>query len=133
MALLSTDPVGRLLTADGDRDLSAGRSQFAAGLVAFAQGANARIKLIKGELFVNRTLGVPYVENAYVTADEALIGQGFDEAKARRAFTTAIAATPGFGSLTSMVIAFDKTTRGMTVTWAARTAFGDASSTVEVG
>lgn len=131
--MLSTDPVGRLLDADGDLDLSAGRAQFASGVTAFAQGANARILLIKGEWFLDRTVGVPYIENPHVTADEALIGQTFDEAKLRRAITSAIAGTPGFGSLSSMAIAFDKTTRRASITWTARTAFGDVTSTVTVG
>lgn len=131
--MLSTDRVARLLTADGDINISAGRGQFASGLTAFIQGANARILLIKGELILDRTKGVPYAENQYVKPSEALIGQKFDEAKARRAFTTAIAGTPGFGSMLSMAIAFSKETRGLTLTWRAATAFGDTEVvTVEV-
>lgn len=132
MALLSTDPVGRLLDADGDIDISTGRTRFASGLTAFAQGANARIRLVKGEWFLNRAVGVAYAQNAYVTAAQALLGAAFDEAKARREFTTAISGTPGFGSMVSMVIAFGKATRKLTVTWTARTSFGDVTSTVEV-
>lgn len=131
--MLSTDPAGLLLDAGGDLDISAGRLQFASGLAGFAQGANARIQLIRGEWFLDRALGVPYIEGRFVTADQALIGQPFLDAKARQAFTAAIAATPGFGSISSMTIAIDKVTRRMTVTWSARTAFGDVASTVEAG
>ncbi len=126
--MLSTDPVGFLLDADGDLDISAGRLQFAAGLVAFIQGANARILLIKGEWFLDREAGVPVVENDFVRPSEALVGQRFDEQKARRAFTSAISGTPGFGSLTSMAIVLDKVTRELAVTWSAQTAFGDTGA-----
>lgn len=130
MAIASTDSVVRRLTADGDLDISAGRSVFLAGLEAFVVGANARMTLVRGEWFADRTRGMPYRENAYVTADEALLGQAFNESKARLAYTAAISETPGFGALVSMAVTFDRTTRRLTVTWQARTQFGDTPVTV---
>lgn len=131
MAIASTDNVVRRLTADGDLDISAGRSVFLAGLEAFVVGANARLRLVRGEWFADRTRGMPYVENAYVLATDALLGQAFDEAKARLAYATAIRETPGFGELLVMQLAFDRVTRRLTVTWQARTAFGDTPVTVQ--
>lgn len=131
-ALLSTDRVALLLDADGDLDISAGRLQFTSGQTAFAQGADARIKLIRGELFFNRKIGVRWVENDEVEPGEALIGQAYDEAKARREITAAIAGTPGFGALVSMSLAFNPATRRLAIAWHARTAFGDVTSSVEV-
>lgn len=134
MALLSTDAVAILLDAAGDVDISAGTLQFAAGLAGFVQGADARIKLIKGEMAAVGILGgVPYVEGVTVKPSDALVGQRYDEPKARRAFTAAIAETPGFGSMTSMQIAHDKTTRHLAVTWSAKTNFGDVEATTEAG
>jgi hypothetical protein len=131
MALASTDAVVRKLTADGDLDISAGRSQFLAGLDGFVIGANARMKLVRGEWFNDRTRGMPYVENDYVGASEALLGQPYDEAKARLAYTAAITETPGFGQMLQMRLAFNATTRRLLVTWQARTAFGDTPVTVQ--
>lgn len=130
MTLASTDPVVRKLTADGDLDLTAGRSQFLSGLDGFVVGANARLKLVRGEWFADRRRGMPYVENAYVDATEAILGQPFDEAKARLAYTAAISETPGFGALLRMELAFLSTTRRLIVTWQARTVFGDTPVTV---
>jgi hypothetical protein len=130
-AIASTDAVVRKLTADGDLDISAGRSQFLAGIEAFVVGANARMKLVRGELFSDRTRGMPYVENDYVLASAAILGQPFDEGKARLAYTAAIGETPGFGAMLSMAITFNATTRRQAVTWQARTQFGDTPVVVQ--
>jgi len=74
---------------------------------------------------------VPYVENANVTAAQALMGQGYDEAKARRAFTEAILDTPGALAVTSMSLVFNTATRRLAITWSASTQFGDVTSSVE--
>ena len=130
MTIASTDPVARRLTADGDLDVSDGRSQFVAGLEGFVAGANARLRQVRGAWFADRRRGMPYYENAYVGPTEAILGQAFDEPKARAAYAAAIAETPGFGALLRLELAFDRTTRRLTVTWQARTAFGDTPATV---
>lgn len=130
-ALASTDAVVRKLTADGDLDISAGRSQFLAGLPGFVVGANARMKLVRGEWFADRARGMPYVENDHVDASTAILGQPYDEAKARLAYTDAISETPGFGSMLLMRLAFNPATRRLLVTWQARTQFGDTPVTVQ--
>jgi hypothetical protein len=130
-ALASTDNVCRKLTADGDLDISAGRSQFLSGIEGFVAGVHARLRLVRGEWFANRQRGMPYRENAYVPTSEAILGEVFDEGKVRSAYAAAIAETPGFGELLLMEIAFNRTTRRLTVTWSARTAFGDTEPTTE--
>jgi len=133
MALLPSTPVVRLLDASGDLDLSTGRAQFAAGLVAARQGVGSRILLIRGEWFLNRADGVAYVENTYVTADEALIGAPFIEGKARREFTRAILDAPGVVEVITLAFVYSVTTRRLTVTWLARCSFGGTvGETVEV-
>lgn len=129
--IASTDSVVRKLTADGDLDVSAFHSQFLAGLQAFIVGANARLQLVRGEWFADRGRGMPYRENAYVLPDDALLGQPFDESKSRLAYTAAISETPGFGELLKMEIVFNRTARRQTVTWQARTQFGDTPVVVQ--
>lgn len=129
--LASTDNVARLLTADGDLDISANRSSFVAGLAGFVQGANARLQLVRGELFSDRSRGLPLVENDHVKASEAILGQPFDEVKIRTAYTAAIADTPGFGKMLKMVVTFTASTRRTLVTWQARTQFGDTPVVVQ--
>lgn len=131
--MLSTDHVGFLLDGDGDLDVSAGRLQLASGLVGAAQGVNARLELVRGEWFANRAAGVAFYENAYVTASQAILGQAYSEAKARREYRAAILDCPSIAAVTRLELAFNGATRKLTVTWAARTAFGDTlTGTAEV-
>lgn len=131
--MLSTDAVARRLTADGDLDISAGRSQFVAGLDGVAAGIRARLELIRGEFFWDRAAGVPYLENDYVTARDALLGQAFNEARARTAYAAALLSTPGALKIGRLDIAFDSRTRACRITYQVSTIFGDtAVTTVEV-
>ena len=123
--MLSTDHVGFLHDADGDLDLSTGRLQLAAGLAGAKQGVDARIRLVRGEWFLNRAAGIAYYENDYTTAAQALLGQRYDEGKVRREFRAAILDCPSIAAVTRLEIAFNPSTRKLTVTWAARCAFGD--------
>ncbi len=126
MALLITDPVGILLTSDGSIDRTAGRSSLARGLVGFRQGVHVRMQMVRGELFYNLEAGRPYVERrGIVPASAALLGQRFDQAKARTAFRQPIIDTPGFGEILTLVIGFEVRTRRLSVSWAARTIWGD--------
>lgn len=132
--LLSTDPVARRLTADGDIDVSSGRTALVAGIEGFTAGAQARLQLVRGELFTNRRRGMPYLENRYVPARDALLGSSFDERKVRAAFRDALSDTPGFDRLLRLEVVFDAKTRRAAVTWQARTVFGDTPiTTSEIG
>ena len=131
--VLSTDAVARRLTADGDLDISAGRTQFVAGLEGVAAGIKARLDLIRGEFFADRFAGMPYLEGIYVPARDALLGQAFDESKVRTAYAAAILSTPGVYRTKRLDIAFNNRTRKCSVTYVASTIFGDtAVTTVEV-
>lgn len=125
MALLINEPVGILLTADGEIDRSAKTMQFARGLDGVVQGVRVRMLLVKGEWFLDQSKGVPYLERDLVTASEALLGQRFNETKALAAFRTPILATPGVLSIAKLAVAFTAATRTLAVTWRARTVFGD--------
>ena len=79
----------------------------------------------RGELFYDRTRGVPYLENEHVAPADALLGQPFDEGKLRRAYESAIMDTPGAQRMLRFEVSFDGRARKATVTWQARTVFGD--------
>lgn len=131
--MLSTDKIGLLLDEDGDLDagaLSAG--ELSTGLAAVAQGIQARILLCKGEWFLDLEEGVPWFEGDTVPSSEALIGGRFDEARSRDLIADEILDTPGVTSIVSLAVTFDARTRVMTVTFKARSIFGDAEGTVEV-
>lgn len=122
--MLSTDPIDLLLDANGDIVIGSDLS-WAKGVPAVAQGIRIALQLFRGEWFLDLDEGVPYLERDGVTADEALLGQKFDEQRALTAFREAILRAPGVNSITALAIQFDHATRKMTATWSVRTEFGD--------
>lgn len=121
---LKSDPIDLTLT-DGDIDLTGGRLSFTSGIGAVAQGIRIRLQAFRGEWFRNLDSGVPYWQE--------LLGQKFDEAKARRIFREAIRAAPGVGEILKLAVTFDAKTRTLSVTWQVRTEFGDSDTeTTEV-
>jgi hypothetical protein len=110
-----TDPVDLLLDDDGDLILISDL-MFSTGLNAVAQGIRIRIQSFKGEWFLDLDHGVPYYQD--------LLGQKFNEVKARAAFRTAILSAPGVTELTSLEVTFDRASRALNVAWKTRTEFG---------
>jgi hypothetical protein len=129
--MLSTDPVCLTLTTDGDIAISAdGRTSLASGLTAAVQGARARMGLIRGEWFLDLSVGVPYLERDGVTASAALLGQVYDPVKVRTEMRKAILSTPGVIEIILLTVELDPTTRAVTVTWRAKTLFGDTETDI---
>lgn len=128
---LEADPIR--LAVDDDRDLII-PLRHARGSEAVKQGIDARLRLVKGEVFWNVDAGVPWYENDYVTADEAIMGQVFDDAKARAALREAILDTPNTDAST-LVLTLDYTnsTRTLVVEWQVDTIYGDTvAGTTEI-
>jgi hypothetical protein len=124
-APLIDSPIGLLLDAEGNLVRVGGRLQLARGLDAVVQGVRFRLRLCMGEWFKNRTAGVPYLENDLVPANQALLGQRYDENKLRAALRKPILATPGVREIVVLTTTFDAATREASATWSARTIFGD--------
>lgn len=124
MALLITDPVVLKMTTDGDLDMSAG-PQIVGGVDAVVVGVNVRLRLFRGEWFLDRDAGRPWLANDVVTEAQALLGQTFSEPRWRREVLTAILATPGVKGVTTLTITFDRVTRVVSIAWRANTVFGD--------
>ncbi len=110
-----------------------GDLRMTTGVEAVMQGANIRLRQVAGEWFLNLARGVRYFERDGVAARDAILGQKFDRAKAIREFRRAllgdvslgIEAVPGIVELLALDAKFDGKTRTLTVTWQARTEFGD--------
>jgi hypothetical protein len=131
--MLATDPLDLLLDADGDLAIEDGDFVFARGLEGITQLCRTRLQTFRGEWFADLTEGVPYLERDGVTAAEALLGQKFNEVKARAAFRDVLLSTPGVLEVTSMTVTFDGTTRTLTVSWRVRTELGDTDlDTLEI-
>lgn len=123
--MLETDPVTLLVDENNDLVVTNGRTSLARGLDACVIGARTRIQLIQGEWFLNRNVGVPWLENDLVSPTRAILGQRFVEAKVRSEIRKAILRTPGIVAVTRLDVSFDKATRTVAISWQARTAFGE--------
>ena len=122
MALLITDPVCFRRDENGDIKFPL---ELASGLEAAAIGVRARLALFRGEVFSDLDAGVPWTANDVVPEREAVLGQTFDEPKARAALRAVILTTPGVVEVPVLLLAFDATERKLAVTFVARTAWGD--------
>ena len=111
----SGEPIDLLLDDDGDLVLTSDLL-FSTGINAVAQGIRIRIQTFKGEWFLDLNHGVPYYQD--------LLGQKFNEIKARSAFREAIITAPGVVELISLEVSFNGQTRELSVSWEARTTFG---------
>lgn len=128
MALLTTDKLDfKVDPLTGDLDLSGGRLNLSSGIDGVAQGIMIRVKMVRGEWFLNKLFGVPYYERTgVVTKDEALLGmKPFNRGRAIAAFRDVIITAPGVDKLLLIDVSFDNKTRGMRLKWRVRTAFGD--------
>lgn len=121
--------------SSGDIVLTGGKIIMTSGVPAVVQGARIRMQMIAGEWFLDLDAGVPYFERVGVLATKALFGQKYDQSKNERAYRAALVATPGvLQPINSLNVSFIGTTRATTVTWSAKTAFGDtASDTLTTG
>lgn len=127
MALLATDAVTLKYTSGGLLDVAAmcTAAAFDSGVTAVVTGVRQRMALIRGEWFLDQDAGVPWFERDGVDAAVAIFGAPFDEAVIRGALLAAVLDTPGVVEVTRLSIAYDGETRHVTVTWQARTSFGD--------
>jgi hypothetical protein len=112
------------LELDADHDLVI-PLRFATGIHAVAQGIRVRLMLIRGEWFLDQSVGTPWLENDSVTAAQALLGQAFDREKLLAACREAILGTPGVNRILSLECEFDGAARRARVRWVVNTTFGD--------
>lgn len=126
MAILSTDPIDMPIDpSTGDLTFTAGRVVLTAGLPAVVQGARIRIQMIAGEWFLDLDAGVRWFERVGVAASAAIFGQKFDQSKCDDEIRRAILAVPAVTTMQKLNSQFVGTTRGVSITWQAKTLFGD--------
>lgn len=121
VAITITDPIDWLRDASGDVVVPI---QHVAGLAAVAQGIDQAIRLVRGEWFLDRTAGVPYIANDFVSSREALLAHTFDAARWRAEMRRAILSVSTVARIDSIECAFDSDTRTASITWQVATVFG---------
>lgn len=100
--------------------------QLSSGLSGVVQAVRTRMLTFKGEIFYDLEEGIPYLAREGIPQEDALLGmKPFNEVKARKELRDCILATPGIVELLSLQLILNKSTRGLSVTWQARTEFGD--------
>lgn len=116
------------LDADGDVALDSD-VYLTVGIDAAVQGVLIRIRLIRGEWFLDLDEGVPYFErDGVVDPSEALLGQKFNDARARAAMLEAIEAAPGVAEVVHLGIRYDGASRKMLVEFQVRSDLGELSA-----
>lgn len=123
--MLSTTPLDVKLDVNGDIDMSAGYPVLISGVDGVAQLCRQALLTFRGEWFLDRTVGIPYYANDFVTNAEALLEQKFDQARVIRTFTLELLKVPGVAKVTQMSVTFDNQTRKLSVSFEVRTEFGD--------
>lgn len=124
---IALDPATGDIPATGDLAMTSG----VAGVV---QGARIRLQIVMGEWFLDRSRGIAYLARDGVRAGSELIGQKFDRAKTIRMFRKELLTVPNLVEILSLDATFDSPSRTLTVTWSARTAFGDTPpDTLQIG
>lgn len=119
-----TPGVDFALDDDGDLDLSTGDLTFTQGLAAVAQGLYIALHVFKGEWFLDREFGIPYLPNDVVPESEALLGGKFNPTTARAHFYKAIAAVSGVLEIRTLSLIFSAATRNLVVSFNVRAETG---------
>ena len=125
MAILSADPLDIKLDVNGDLDFTGGGPSLVSGLDGVAQLCRMTILMFRGEWFLERTVGVPYYDNDFVTESQAILGQKFSANKITRIYTTELLKVPGVGAVLDLIPVFDNKGRILSVSFTVKTVFGD--------
>lgn len=127
---LESDPQDVALDTDGDILVDPLRGLvFVSGIPAVVQAVNFQLRLFFSEWFLNEDIGVQYFEQ--ILGDASKI-PGVEK-RAAAILGAAILRVPAVETILKLVPVVNRSTRGMTVTWQARCAFGDTPEvTIEV-
>lgn len=130
---LETDPIDFLLDEDEDITIENGDVVFSSGIDAVVQSVKLALGLYRGEWFLNRDEGTPWIANDIVPESVAILGGKFNDFRTRTAIRDVILNVPGVVELRSLTAAFDSATRVLSIAFSVRTEFGDSDlETVEV-
>jgi len=96
----------------GELDLSRDDLYFVTGADAVAQHLKIRLRLIRGEWFLDTRVGIPYPSQVWVKNPN--IGN------IRGIYRSAIASTPGVEEIQRIDLTFDASTRELNLTFSAK-------------
>jgi len=102
-----------LLDSTGDIDLTDGQLTLTTGLVATKQRLSQRLSLFAGEWFLDRTRGIPYIEQVFVKQPNPVVIDAV--------FKNEILSDPAVLELTKFELDLEVATRVLTITFSAIT------------
>lgn len=123
--MLEDAPIDLKIDEDGDLAVESGDLVLTSGLPGTVQACMIAMKLIRGEVFFDLDAGIPYLLRPGVPITDVILGQKFNEAKARAAFVAALLDVDNVTRVLELTFAFDGDTRALSVRFKVRTAFGD--------
>ena len=121
MARAETDPVDWKLDANNDLVIPI---EWTRGSPAIAQAIGIKIRAFKGDWFLDRSLGVPYLEGETVVEADAIIGSNFDSVKTEAIFRRLLLTTEGVAKIETLTATFSGSTRIMTISYQVWTIYG---------
>jgi len=101
----------KLSTLDDDLDLTGEQLSIVDGDDAIVQHLLIRLRMFKGEWFLDTRVGVPYYDSILIKNPDLVV--------IRSIFRNAILSTPGIANLDALTTAFDAASRKLTVEFTA--------------
>lgn len=131
MAVLLAEPL--VLDRDDCGDLIV-PLRTVSGLPAVAILVRAAILLWRDEYYLNRDVGMPWLEteDGIVTEDDAILGQRFDAAKLERSVRGDVLKVTAVRTITDFKAAFDGAERAVSMSFTVHSDFGDQPIAVVV-
>lgn len=123
--ILITDPIVFQRLPNGDVKFPRAP---ATGAEAVRIGILTRLKMCRGEWFLNLLRGMPWLpslENRAVLERDAILGMPYDPIKVRAALLTEVFDVPGVIEVPMLRMLFDRPSRRLQVYFRAETAWGD--------
>lgn len=118
------DPLCFARDENGDRIVP---GRLASGMEAVLILVRAAVKLWRAEWFLDKDVGMPWLEtpDGFVTERDAILGQAFDAAKTARALRREILAVPAVVEVPELRCSYDGTSRTLSITLRVRARFDD--------
>jgi hypothetical protein len=104
------------LNAGGDLDFTSGDLHFLDDSLCIIQSISNRLQFWQGEWFLDTRQGMPYFQQIFA--------KGVNQALIKSIFRNAILTTPGVVSVLNVDLAFNSSSRALTVTWQAKISTG---------
>jgi len=117
----------------GDLHLTDGDVVWIDGAEAVAQHVRCRLRMFKGEWFLNEDEGVPYFEDDDAPNLDAIFKKGMPDTRISQILRQVVLGTPGITSVTSLTLERNRSERHLSVVFEAVTDDGVSIQSSDYG